>query len=388
MSNLKFTEIDKAVREKKGVVSLATRPNRPAQYGEGSLSAEALKQRFDDLALAVIEKYNELVAIMGGKTILEYFQLPAEIKVDNISGQTLAALLKKIITNDGKVRATDPTGTANISPDLDSVLAALYASFSEVESNEEERKAYENQRREDENTRESNEETRQSNELNRKSVWIKYSAYSDGTDATDEWSLGKNFIGVATSHDVPRSNSEYKWCIFRGEKGAKGDKGDKGDKGATGDAGIIPYDVQEFILWVLGTNGSHGLSYVLDEVNGKANCTGIGWVTGIDGDTVEIGSKAYGLPVVYVGGFARSDVKHFIIPDSVMRIGNSAFRYCHRLRSVVIGKGVAVIEKNAFDDCDRLTDIYYRGTEEEWQQIDISTVFSDSVTIHYDYYGG
>ena len=473
MSNLKFTEIDKAVREKKGVVSLATRPNRPAQYGEGSLSAEALKQRFDDLALAVIEKYNELVAIMGGKTILEYFQLPAEIKVDNISGQTLAALLKKIITNDGKVRATDPTGTANISPDLDSVLAALYASFSEVESNEEERKAYENQRRKDENTRESNEdtresneetrksnedtresnedtresneetrksnedtresneETRKSNELTRKSVGIKDSAYPDGSGAADEWSSGKNYIGVAMSHDAP-SISEYKWCLFKGEKGDKGDKGDplyivktyrsveamhedfdntsvalgnlvaidtgnvedpdnaklflktvhgfqfitdlsgtegiqgpqgdKGDKGDPGDIGIIPYAVQEQILWILGTNGTHGLKYWAED--DYARCGGIGEC---EGGNIEIGSMFNGKPVTEIytvwnaygteGGFIDNlDITGVIIPDSITKIYDSAFRGCKNIAGdVTIPASVTEFGDYVFSDCEKIT---------------------------------
>ena len=72
-------------------------------------------------------------------------------------------------------------------------------------------------------------------EEERKSAWVRYSAYHDGTDYTESWSEGQNYIGVATSHDCPTDKSGYVWSLFKGEKGDKGKQGDKGEKGETGD---------------------------------------------------------------------------------------------------------------------------------------------------------
>ena len=47
----------------------------------------------------------------------------------------------------------------------------------------------------------------------------------------------------------------------------------------------------------------------------------------------------------------------YTIPDSVTRIGDSAFEYCTRLTSVTIGKSVTSIGYNAFSDCTNLTSV-------------------------------
>ena len=50
-----------------------------------------------------------------------------------------------------------------------------------------------------------------------------------------------------------------------------------------------------------------------------------------------------------------------------------------------ITKSVEEIENNAFYECSSLTDIYYAGTEEQWNSISISNSgLSSSVTIHYN----
>ena len=61
------------------------------------------------------------------------------------------------------------------------------------------------------------------------------------------------------------------------------------------------------------------------------------------------------------------------IPDSVTSIGSSAFSSCYSLTSVTIGNGVTSIGDYAFFDCDSLTDVYYSGTEEQWNGISIGS---------------
>ena len=75
------------------------------------------------------------------------------------------------------------------------------------------------------------------------------------------------------------------------------------------------------------------------------------------------------------------------IPDSVTSIGNGTFSYCTSLTSITIPDRVTSIGNNTFNGCSGLTDIYYTGTQTEWEAI---TGISDAgipegATIHYEY---
>lgn len=70
-----------------------------------------------------------------------------------------------------------------------------------------------------------------------------------------------------------------------------------------------------------------------------------------------------------------------IIPNSVTSIGKSAFYYCNSLVSIFIPESVAEIENYAFGDY--LCDIYYSGTEIEWNSIEGVSYIPSTTTIHY-----
>ena len=75
------------------------------------------------------------------------------------------------------------------------------------------------------------------------------------------------------------------------------------------------------------------------------------------------------------------------IPEGVTSIGTYAFYGCSGLTSVTIPEGVTSIGDWAFNGCDAITDVYYSGTEEEWQAIEIGN-YNDALsdaTIHYNY---
>ncbi len=103
-----------------------------------------------------------------------------------------------------------------------------------------------------------------------------------------------------------------------------------------------------------------------------------------------------------------ANLTNIIIPDSVMSIGNWAFYYCTNLTSITIpdsvksiGEGVfygcieltsitipdSVIKigNNAFQACQKLKDVYYYGTKEEWKKISIGSenTYLTNATIHY-----
>ena len=75
------------------------------------------------------------------------------------------------------------------------------------------------------------------------------------------------------------------------------------------------------------------------------------------------------------------------IPDSVTTIGMGAFNSCTGLTSMTIPNSIKTIDIAVFEGCDSLTDIYYSGTEEEWNNISIEDYGNDilnHVTIHFN----
>ena len=73
------------------------------------------------------------------------------------------------------------------------------------------------------------------------------------------------------------------------------------------------------------------------------------------------------------------------IPKSVTTIGNDAFRGCKGLISITIPDSVTTIGDSAFSYCSKLTDVYYTGTQEQWDTLTINNDISDitEATIHY-----
>ena len=76
---------------------------------------------------------------------------------------------------------------------------------------------------------------------------------------------------------------------------------------------------------------------------------------------------------------------NYTIPDGVTSIGVGAFSGCDSLTSITIPDSVTSIGKRAFFACNNLADVYYKGTQEDWNKI---TIESDNecltnTTIHF-----
>ena len=75
-----------------------------------------------------------------------------------------------------------------------------------------------------------------------------------------------------------------------------------------------------------------------------------------------------------------------IIANSGMtHIGNSAFYYCSSLTAITIPNSVTSIGNSAFANCTSLSDVYYSGTQEQWDAISFGFDNDDllNATIHY-----
>ena len=80
-----------------------------------------------------------------------------------------------------------------------------------------------------------------------------------------------------------------------------------------------------------------------------------------------------------------SILENIIIPNSVEVINSYTFYNCNNITRVTIPTGVTTIDRKAFCECTNLTDIYYGGTEEQWNKMSISSENDEleNVTIHY-----
>ncbi|MBE6734038.1 MAG: hypothetical protein E7563_01680 [Ruminococcaceae bacterium] len=75
------------------------------------------------------------------------------------------------------------------------------------------------------------------------------------------------------------------------------------------------------------------------------------------------------------------------IPSSVTSIGKYAFLDCTSLTSITIPSSVTSIENSAFYLCRMLNDVYYSGTQAQWNAIEIGDDNEDllDAEIHYNY---
>lgn len=84
--------------------------------------------------------------------------------------------------------------------------------------------------------------------------------------------------------------------------------------------------------------------------------------------------------------FGCSNFTAVTIPEKVKNIETSTFFGCSGLTSITIPKGVTNIGDWAFNNCDNLSDVYYAGTQTQWQTINIgnNNDYLLEATIHYN----
>lgn len=80
-----------------------------------------------------------------------------------------------------------------------------------------------------------------------------------------------------------------------------------------------------------------------------------------------------------------SALRDVTLPEGVELIRNAAFNCCSELEWVYLPRSVVEIENSAFNGCYALTDVYYGGTQEEWNRIEIAAYnkYLREANIHY-----
>ena len=83
-----------------------------------------------------------------------------------------------------------------------------------------------------------------------------------------------------------------------------------------------------------------------------------------------------------------SGLNTMTIPENVERIGDWAFVHCHSLRYIRIPQTTVEIGESVFEECYNLNDIYYGGTEEQWNAIQWGdeAQYLSGVNIHFEDY--
>jgi hypothetical protein len=94
-----------------------------------------------------------------------------------------------------------------------------------------------------------------------------------------------------------------------------------------------------------------------------------------------------GLETIGIGAFKNSGIKYISLPESLMTIGANAFEDCTLLESIVLGDNITTVGDNAFENTSALNNIYFRGTEEEWDALmeNVRAEYLYSATKHYNH---
>ena len=110
----------------------------------------------------------------------------------------------------------------------------------------------------------------------------------------------------------------------------------------------------------------------LEEVVLPDSLSSIGYGAFVGCESLESITIPDGVTIIGKAAFSYCiSLESITIPDSVTSIGEGAFYMYESLTSIVIPDSVTSIGEGAFAGCESLETVYYRGSEEEWNEIGI-----------------
>ncbi len=79
-----------------------------------------------------------------------------------------------------------------------------------------------------------------------------------------------------------------------------------------------------------------------------------------------------------------AEMEHYSVPDTVYEIYVN-FKDCKNLKTITLPKAVDYKSESSFENCPLLTDIYYDGTEDMWENIDggIWEIEDKNISLHF-----
>lgn len=80
--------------------------------------------------------------------------------------------------------------------------------------------------------------------------------------------------------------------------------------------------------------------------------------------------------------FKYNSNSKLVLPNNLINIGKRAFLSCH-LKYIYIPKSCVNLGEECFDNCS-ITDIYYGGTETEWNNLNVSWQGGTAKTVHFN----
>ncbi len=106
-------------------------------------------------------------------------------------------------------------------------------------------------------------------------------------------------------------------------------------------------------------------------------------------DCIHLESVSLSENLESIGDYAFADCYSLVnveISEGTESIGEYAFNYCDALASVTIPASVTYIGSQAFGDCLSLTDVYFGGTKEQWNEVFVGdgNEYLLNATIHFD----
>ena len=92
--------------------------------------------------------------------------------------------------------------------------------------------------------------------------------------------------------------------------------------------------------------------------------------------------------VTDIGGnaFHGCAINFIELPDGIFEIESYTFQSCSNLTSAIIPNSLSTMFFGAFYECNSFDTIYYKGTEEEWEEITIDSDENESILSASVYY--
>ncbi len=148
MAQKTFSPISEAQIKKASIATLADRPNSVSRYGDGGLSAQELKERFDAFPALVQKKINEIIEALASGEAAKYITLNEKSNVlqrDNLydfialfsedagDNETIADYIEAFYTMDGE-KTPDSYSIKEILADISARFATINADVSKASS--------------------------------------------------------------------------------------------------------------------------------------------------------------------------------------------------------------------------------------------------------------